>query len=480
MNKIRLCINTQTPLIRFKIPYEEISKSQRMHNGSARISEFREGVEYDFTPGGVTAMLRPIVKRMIDLQIIGKPNWVSLGPGSPERVDADIADLYNVWMEPTQLNRYANFKEGMWNEIHGLGRLSFNAAEYEAYAEYNWLCTKIMLKMLNDVDFYWIHDFQQLHVGNLIGPSAPTILRWHVPFNLERVSENLRTLVLKSIEGFDSIVVSTKKDLEGLIHAGYRGRAYSSYPYLDERIWLQASANSLDQLKSKFSLKSDDRLLLLVARMDPIKGQDDAILALATLSKKYPQAKLVLAGNGSFTGSSSGGLGHSKTSNWRRDLERLAEELKITDRVLFTGHVNHEELNSFYTLSEVVLVTSKTEGFNLTAVEGWLHGKPCVVSQGAGVSELIYNEINGYTFVPSDHHDLADRLEDLLRSPEKAAKMGENGTTMSKQCSVELAVERFREVFEEVSGKYYESRRRSRSPDIETSQYEQLSGVSTA
>ena len=128
-------------------------------------------------------------------------------------------------MEPTQLNRYANFKEGMWNEIHGLGRLSFNAAEYEAYAEYNWLCTKIMLKMLNDVDFYWIHDFQQLHVGNLIGPSAPTILRWHVPFNLERVSENLRTLVLKSIEGFDSIVVSTKKDLEGLIHAGYRGSA---------------------------------------------------------------------------------------------------------------------------------------------------------------------------------------------------------------------------------------------------------------
>ena len=214
--------------------------------------------------------------------------------------------------------------------------------------------------------------------------------------------------------------------------------------------------------------------------MDPIKGQDDAVRALATLSKKYPQAKLVLAGNGSFTGSSSGGLGHSKTSNWRRDLERLAEELKITDRVLFTGHVNHEELNSFYTLSEVVVVTSKTEGFNLTAVEGWLHGKPCVVSLGAGVSELIYNEINGYTFVPSDHHDLADRLEDLLRSPEKAAKMGENGTTMSKQCSVELAVERFREVFEEVSGKYYESRRRSRSPGMETSQYEQLSGVSTA
>lgn len=454
MKKIRLCINSQTPLIRFKIPIQELTERYSIGADLVKLSDFREGIDYDFSPGGVTAMLRPIVKRLVDQQIIEKPAWVSLGPSSPGKIDSDIANLYNVWLGASQLSLYANFKEGIWNEIHGLGRLSFKAEEYEAYVEYNWLCAKIMLGMLKDVDFYWIHDFQQLHVGNLIGPSAPAILRWHIPFNLERVSDRLRSLILKSIEGFDSIVVSTKRDLEGLIRAGYRGTAYAFYPYLDEKVWSQASDNSLDRLKSKFNLKSDDRLLLVVARMDPIKGQDDAIKALSTLSRKYPGVKLVLAGNGSFTGSSRGGLGHPKTSNWRNGLEDLTKQLGLDDQILFTGHVTHEELNSLYTLSEAILVPSKIEGFNLTAVEGWLHGKPCVVSQGAGVSELVHNEVNGYTFVPSDYRDLATKLDILLSSPERAAKLGENGTIMARQCSVDTAVRSFQEVFERTSASY--------------------------
>ncbi len=454
MNRIRLCINTQTPLIRFNVPYQDLLEKYQVRKGSIKLSDLREGVDYDYTPGGVTAMLQPIVKRLIDLDIIDKPAWVALGPGSPERIESDIANLYNVWLDRDQLSLYANFKEGIWNEIHGLDSPSFKAEEYEAYVEYNWRCAKIMLKMLNDIDFYWIHDFQQLHIGNLIGPSAPAILRWHIPFNLERVSERLRTLILKSIEGFDSIVVSTKRDLEGLIRAGYRGTAHAFYPYLDKKIWSKASEASLDQVRTKFSLKTDDRLLLVVARMDPIKGQDVAIKALSAISDKYPKAKLVLAGNGSFTGSSSGGLGHPKASTWRVNLEALTEDLHLQDSVLFTGHINHEELNAFYTLSEAVLVTSSIEGFNLTAVEGWLHGKPCVVSQGAGVSELVHNEVNGYTFAPLEYHDLAERLDDLLGAPERAVKLGENGTIMAKQCSVEFAVDRFQEVFEQTSAKY--------------------------
>ena len=465
MKSIKICINTQTPLVRFKRPFDDRLYSSM--KGQEKLSEFREGIDYDFTPGGVTNMLRPIVKRMVDHKLIDKPAWVSLGPGSPERNESDIARMYNVSLAPEQLSLYANFKEGIWDEIHGLGRLSFKAEEYEAYVEYNWLSAKIMLEMLNDVDCYWIPDFQQLLVGNLIGPSAPTILRWHIPFNLERVSDSLRTLVLKSIEGFDSIVVSTKRDLEGLIRAGYRGTAYASYPYVDDRVWSRASDNSLAQVSSKFNLENDDRILLVVARMDPIKAQDVAIRAFSVLTRKYPKAKLVLAGNGSFTGSSSGGLGHPKSRIWRSYLEDLVLQLRLQNRVLFTGHVTHEELNSLYQLSEAVLVPSKIEGFNLTGVEGWLHGKPCVVSQGAGVSEIVHDEVNGYTFTTSDYHDLAERLDALLSSPEKAARMGENGTMMASLCSIDVAVRSFQEVFEETSATYSRPPPRALTPVLE-------------
>lgn len=454
VKKFKLCINTQTPLVRFKVPFQEILEKYPQELESVKLSEFAEGIEYDYSPGGVTTMLRPAVRQMIDQQIIEKPVWVSLGPGSPERIDADIANLYNVWLDREQLSLYANFKEGIWNEIHGLGTLSFKAEEYEAYVGYNWLCSKLMLEMLKDIDLYWIHDFQQLHVGNLIGPSAPAILRWHIPFDLERVSDRLRTLVVKSIEGFDSIVVSTKRDLQGLIHAGYRGKAYAMYPYLDEKEWLQPTGSSTEQVRSKFLLKKEDLILLVVARMDPIKGQDVAIRALSLISKRYPNVKLVLAGNGSFTSSTKGGLGHPKSKNWRSTLEDVISELGMKDKVVFTGHVGHDELNALYTIAEIVVVPSKLEGFNLTAVEGWLHKKPCIVSQGAGVSELVHNEVNGYTFAALDHKDCAERLGVLLSSTEKSTKMGENGASMAKQCYVENAVETLKKMFEETSAEY--------------------------
>ncbi len=314
----------------------------------------------------------------------------------------------------------------------------------------NWSCAKLMLGMLKDVDIFWIHDFQQLHTGNLIGPSAPAILRWHIPFQLENVSPRLRTLILKSIEGFDAIVVSTKRDLEGLIRAGYRGRAYAQYPYLDQKSWNRVSKTTIAQTKENLKLgKDDSQILLLVARMDPVKNQDVAIKAVAKARTKFPNLRLILAGNGSFSGSGKGGLGHPKSSLWRSHLEDLVRELKLEDNVTFTGDMGHEELDALYSLADVVLVPSRAEGFNLTAVEGWLHRKPCIVSRGAGVSELVHDDVNGFVFNPGDEKDLAEKLETTLKSTKLIGALGANGSRMAEQCYVDTAIKSIYGVFEE-------------------------------
>jgi glycosyltransferase involved in cell wall biosynthesis len=280
--KIRLCVSTQTPVVRFKKGYSELMDRYDSVSDSVRLEDLSEGVDYDFSPGGVTAMVYPLVNSMREQGMIDDPRWISLGPGAPSRVSMRGILLYNVSLEQRQLAAYTNFKEGIWNEIHGSGPLAFKAEEYEAYVSYNWLTAKLMLGMLRDIDVYWIHDFQQLLIGNMIGPSAPAVLRWHIPFSLEGVSERLRTLVLKSIEGFDSIVVSTKRDLEGLIHAGYRGRAHAIYPNVDPSSWGSQTASSIEAVRSKLRLREGDRVILVVARMDPIKGQDVAIRALSS------------------------------------------------------------------------------------------------------------------------------------------------------------------------------------------------------
>ncbi len=450
----KLCVNTQTPLIRFKLSYSELLEKYGSLAEPLNLLNFKEGIDYDASPGGVTAMVFPAVKKLIQLGTVSQASWISLAPNAPSKVEFEGIQLYNIWLEQAQLAKYANFKEGIWNEIHGLARSKFLPFEYEAYVNYNWLCSKLMLSMLSDVDLFWIHDFQQLHVGNLIGPAAPAIFRWHIPFNLSLTSERLKMLVLKNIEGFDSIIVSTRRDLQGLIHSGYRGRAYAIYPYLDESVWTTPSDNQMDSVCSKFLLDRNDRYVLVVGRMDPVKNQDIAVRALSRLRKKFANLKLLFVGNGSFTGSSEGGLGHPKASRWRETLDKSINDLKLQESIIFLGHRNHDELNVIYSMSDVVVVPSRIEGFNLTAIEGWIHRKPCVVSDGAGVSELIHDEVNGYTFASGNDESLSEKLELLLNSPEASQKMGENGFMMSKQCYVDSAVKQLQQVFEETSAVY--------------------------
>ncbi len=109
---------------KYGVPFDEV-----------KLSDLEQGVDYEYTPGGVTAMLIPVVDRMFATGMIDQPSWVSLGPEAPRLVTMhkEGIKLYNVSLEPQQLSRYANFKEEIWNEIHGLGTLAFDPEDYEAY-----------------------------------------------------------------------------------------------------------------------------------------------------------------------------------------------------------------------------------------------------------------------------------------------------------------------------------------------------------
>ncbi len=133
------------------------------------------------------------------------------------------------------------------------------------------------------------------------------------------------------------------------------------------------------------------------------------------------------------------------------------------------GHVTQEELDALYSISEIVLTSSNIEGFKLTAVEGWLRKKPCIVSSGAGVSELVHNALNGYIFESSDDLDLSRKLQKVLSSSETSAKLGENGYSTSSEFSVSEAVKSTRAIFDEVS-KTYSSFRKTKSKELVVSE----------
>lgn len=161
--------------------------------------------------------------------------------------------------------------------------------------------------------------------------------------------------------------------------------------------------------------------------MDPMKRQDLAVRAFARVHAKNPRARLVLVGNGSFSGPMGGVTGKGKSQEWRAKLEALVAELRLQDHVTFAHWIPDDLLAAAYARSTAVLLTSDIEGFGLTPLEAWRYGRVPIISRGTGAAEVIVDGINGLLFDVGDDASLAAAMERVLRDRSLAERVGEAG-----------------------------------------------------
>jgi glycosyltransferase involved in cell wall biosynthesis len=443
MEPLSVCINTQTPLLQFP---QSTDGSVPLWEIEPNLAKLTEGVDYRFSPGGVTRMVFPLAKRLIAEGVWGEVHWVSLNPHAPETVRLGGITLHNVSIEPQRMGGYGKAKEAIWTTVHGLGepKLSrdlFWTDDYGEYTYYNRRTAELIRKLDRRVDFdlFYIHDFQQLPIGHMLATIKPKLFRWHIPFDARKIPPQWRPIFATYLNSYDMVVVSSDRFLASLRRFGHRGRVERLYPYVDPQDYGHPGRREMASTAASKGIMPDDTVALVVARMDPAKAQDRVIASVSRLARKFPRLRLVLAGNGSFS-SARDGLGLSKSETWRRHLEATARSLGVADRVTLTGHVTQTELDCLYERCAFTILPSVNEGFGLVVVESWLHRKPALVTNRAGVAELITDEENGLLFDPEDPDALDRQMRRLLRDPGDLRKLlGENGYRTSHRCTINEA-----------------------------------------
>ncbi len=151
-------------------------------------------------------------------------------------------------------------------------------------------------------------------------------------------------------------------------------------------------------------------ILLGVGRLIYYKGYEVAIRALPRL----PSAHLVLIGEGPL----------------RRELEALARELGVADRVHLPGEIVNDLVTPYYLASDVYLLPSvaKSEAFGIVQIEAMACGIPVVnTSLPSGVPYVSRDGESGFTVPPNDVAALADAVEKLLADAELRRRFGEAG-----------------------------------------------------
>ncbi|MBI4507924.1 MAG: glycosyltransferase family 4 protein, partial [Chloroflexi bacterium] len=111
----------------------------------------------------------------------------------------------------------------------------------------------------------------------------------------------------------------------------------------------------------------------------------------------------------------------------RPELERLAEESGVAQRVVFAGTKVGEELATYYRACDVFVMPSIKEGFGIVFLEAMAFGKPVVGGNHGGTPEAVQDGVTGFLVQYGDESALADRLSLLLRDAELRARMGEAG-----------------------------------------------------
>lgn len=186
-----------------------------------------------------------------------------------------------------------------------------------------------------------------------------------------------------------------------VIHNGVDVAKFSA-PIPDER---------LAALKEKFGKREGDVFLFTASRLVLSRGVEDVIEALVHLPANV---KFLIAGSGED----------------REKLEHIARGLGAADRVMFAGHVSHNDLPAYLRISDMFVRPSLIEGMGNAFVEAFAAGIPVVATPVGGIPDFLTDGVTGLFCSVRDPASIARTVERYLHDPALAARIVENAKNL--------------------------------------------------
>lgn len=236
----------------------------------------------------------------------------------------------------------------------------------------------------------------------------------------------------------DRILANSEAVAELLIHRERvpRHRVVVVPNFLDPEAFLEPPRGWTDALRHELHIPPGDPVVGVVANLSPIKDHATLLRAVAALSERWPRLQVVLVG-------SDGGS--------RGDVERLATELGLAERVHLAGHRPNQP--SSHHLFDISVLTSRSEGMPNSLVEAMAAGRAVVATAVGAVPDAVQDGVTGFLVPAGGMDQLCDRLTTLLANEELRLGMGAAGREAAvRKYSAGPAIERLIRLYREVLG----------------------------
>lgn len=182
-------------------------------------------------------------------------------------------------------------------------------------------------------------------------------------------------------------------------------------------------------LRGKMGYSKNAKILLCIGELNDNKNQSMAIRMMHKVVAKYPEAILLLAGNGPK----------------QKFLEQLIEQEGLERNVKMIGYVTN--LQEYQHIIDVQVSCSLREGLPLNIVESMLSGNPVVASLNRGHRELIQDGINGFIVDPNDYDAMGNRVLNLLDNDDLRKQIIQNAIIFAQDFTFTFVKKELEEIY---------------------------------
>ena len=146
-----------------------------------------------------------------------------------------------------------------------------------------------------------------------------------------------------------------------------------------------------------------------------LKGLHIVIKALAIVKNKYPDVKLYIPGGGKVE---NGRV--VSASSYTKYIEKMISDLGLEENVIYVGNLGPEQVAQYLKNSHVCVVPSAMEGASATLCEAMMVGTPSICAYRGGMTDLLTDKVNGFTYDFPEYPQLALRIMEIFENDDMA------------------------------------------------------------
>lgn len=184
---------------------------------------------------------------------------------------------------------------------------------------------------------------------------------------------------------------------------------------VDEQRFFPVSEQEKQVLRQELGFAKQQKIILCVGELLPNKNQTMAISMVQEICEEYPDALLLLAGNGPE----------------KDNLEKIIEMSELQNHVKMLGYCTC--LEKYQQVADLLVSCSKREGLPLNIVETMLSGNPVVATKNRGHCELIRDDETGYLVDVNDIDAMSKCVERILSDENRKSAMGSKARSFAEQ-----------------------------------------------